>query len=697
MEQVTIPTPSDEQQYIVEMLATNNVVTDAVAGSGKSMTVVFMAKAYSWRRILLLTYNAKLRLEMRERCQTLGLTNIEVHTYHSFAVKYISKDCFTDAGLIKFIKKGTPIERLPFYNMIVVDEAQDMTPNLYKIVIKILAGLPEARMCVLGDRHQSIYGYAGADSRFITRATDIFPRKDPWVSAKLSTSYRITREMAAFINKCALHEERLFAVKDGILPVYINGWAGEAGTIVSRCLAAGYTPEDIFILAASVKVKENGNSRNPLIQLANYLTANDIPIFIPRADQARLDEDVLRGKVAFSSFHQVKGLERKVVIVLGFDDSYFDFFAKDERRDACPNTLYVAMTRAKERLYLFASARSPPATFLNLSRLDSFAAVSGRCRIEQRPSEFGRTLTRDKLADRFSVSVTELLTHISPDVLEECCKYFSYKVVAEVGEEIPLAWKVTQDGLVTGLCEDVSDINGTAIPAYHELKTTGKMSIAEDCETAFEDMTPSELLQITNDYITGRNKFTYRTKQITNFLWMEPEELELCTERLSDVLDNSSPCFYETYTDIIIKETATEPPRRIVGVTDVINGNTLWELKCTSSLTVEHKLQLLLYAYMRHAAGKTDDKRILFNILSGEMLELEFDPENNYEAIRLLMCRKYHKKTELTNEEFMSQLNIELTPRFLCDECTIARDAVFAARPPAPLDIDWLRELIASL
>jgi superfamily I DNA/RNA helicase len=65
-----------------------------------------------------------------------------------------------------------------------------------------------------------------------------------------------------------------------------------------------------------------------------------------------LDERIIRGKVVFSTFHSVKGRQRKHVFVVGFDESYFDYYARDASRTECPNTLYVGCTRATETLVL---------------------------------------------------------------------------------------------------------------------------------------------------------------------------------------------------------------------------------------------------------------------------------------------------------------------------------------------------------
>ena len=85
---MNLPPYSEEQYNVINSLVNNNVVVDSVAGSGKTTCNLHIATKYSDKNILLLTYNAKLKIETREKSQSLGLKNMTVHTYHSFCVKY---------------------------------------------------------------------------------------------------------------------------------------------------------------------------------------------------------------------------------------------------------------------------------------------------------------------------------------------------------------------------------------------------------------------------------------------------------------------------------------------------------------------------------------------------------------------------------------------------------------------------------
>ena len=81
---------------------------------------------------------------------------------------------------------------------------------------------------------------------------------------------------------------------------------------------------------------------------------------------------MIEGKVVFSTFHSVKGRQRKYVFVVGFDHSYFKFYGRNLPKDVCPNTIYVACTRSKNGLYVLENDSRPfdrPIDFMKMSHL----------------------------------------------------------------------------------------------------------------------------------------------------------------------------------------------------------------------------------------------------------------------------------------------------------------------------------------
>jgi len=128
-----------------------------------------VAKAAPQKRILLLTYNARLKLETRERVKRCGLERtLEVHSYHSMGVKYYDTSCFQTEGISRVLRQRTPPRTpLPHFDLVIIDEAQDQTKTLYDFVQKLLSDLPGPypQLMVVGDENQCIYSFMDADAR----------------------------------------------------------------------------------------------------------------------------------------------------------------------------------------------------------------------------------------------------------------------------------------------------------------------------------------------------------------------------------------------------------------------------------------------------------------------------------------------------------------------------------------------------
>lgn len=160
-----LPPPSDEQKVILNALNRGeNVIVNAVAGAGKTTTSLLIAQHYKSinKRILLLTYNANLKSEARRKAKLLDLDNVmESHSYHSFCNKYYGK-CYNDDMLKPIICSDTPpIRSICHYDIIIVDEAQDMMPFLYAVVRKILRDINATayspQFNITGDWRQCIF------------------------------------------------------------------------------------------------------------------------------------------------------------------------------------------------------------------------------------------------------------------------------------------------------------------------------------------------------------------------------------------------------------------------------------------------------------------------------------------------------------------------------------------------------------
>lgn len=662
----TLCDPSDEQKLIVNSVFENNVIVNAVAGSGKTTTVLHISKTYAARKILLLTYNRKLRLETKEKAETLELKNLEVHTYHSYGYRYYDKEAATDKGLNLILDKNIQTKNETKYDIVILDEAQDITPTLFKFAKKVyLDSSVGGQLCIFGDVHQSIYDFNDADCRFLKYGDMIFNwNNHPFQQLQLNTSYRLTDNMAGFMNKCVLTDRTINTTKPGQKITYlITNIFEEKRNKIKQCineyLAKGYQFEDIFVLAPSVKMVGSRGGDTPINILSNMLTVQGIPIYVPSNDDEKLDDDVLRGKLVFSTFHQAKGLERLVVIVYGFDMSYFKFYKKDSNPNICPNELYVALTRAKERLTIVHNESELHPTFLRKSIMGNYCNVEGHVKVR-----------RDHLSSlNIKISVTDFLRHLPQDVVTQAMGFLKIKTLCKEGTKINIPIKTKQGHLY----ESVSEITGTAIPAYFEYVTKGIMSIytpesrsmkngkllpneSENNDDGdkeeppssytFDDgddndipqdvlndigssgdiiktktkitnvvlhdkITPSELLFLANQYCSERTNIIFKLNQIVDYDWLSTENLDLAVQVLRTQI--SDKAIYEK--KIMIKTgdipNFEYPGYEFSGAVDVIDSLNVWELKCTENLTDTHKLQLAIYMFIHQ--HENNNKKVDIN------------------------------------------------------------------------------------
>lgn len=653
---------SDEQKQIVDSISKGyNVSVSAISGSGKTTTSLYVSLNNLNRSILLLTYNAKLKIETRVKVTDLNITNMEIHSYHSFCVKYLYRKAFTDTGIRAFIKSNNISSVLkPFkYDLIIIDESQDMNPLYYEIVQHIMARheVPP-QLIVMGDEKQSIYAFNNADSRFLTLSEQIFDQSHAWVNHNLSTSYRLTDQMAQFLNTCCIGAPYINTIKNGPKVRYMicNTFDDKPLNEIRQCLRMGYRNDDIFVLTASVK-----SEKSPVRQLANKLTDEGVAIYVPTSDEEKLDEEVLGGKIVFSTFHQAKGLERKVVMVYNFDQSYFTFYDKVSPQGVIPNTIYVAITRAKERLIIIHDDQSSFFDFIRRPNLAGCCDMDVSKRF--RPNAVDKNV---RSPPPNKINVTDLVKYVPIDVIEQC---MSYVTVTQSGKDdiLGIASKSKQKELY----ENVSEITGTALPSYYEYTISGKMTIYEHLkcnrkcmlddsnEELFEqigqesgDILCGNLLQLATNYISEVSGYDFKKKQITQYDWLSESLLEQSNDRLDKIFAESQRKhlqFEKPVSAMCLTQT-------IVGYVDVYNPQSreLWELKVVKEIDPTHILQTIVYSWIIQNVSKM----VLFNITDGVSHTIKCDEMKA--VVDILVKHKISAKLNQSNESFIAKCHEKL-------------------------------------
>jgi DNA helicase IV len=239
------------------------------------------------------------------------------------------------------------------YQYILVDEFQDVN-NLQVDLIKLLLTDQTQLFCV-GDDWQSIYGFRGSNVSYIVDFEKHFANSK---IVKLNLNYRSTQNIVGASNEVIKHnkfkvEKDIHASKKSEHKIVVYSGGSEDENIqfcldkVRELQATGLTDEDILFLYRRTHMYNPG-------------AYSDRPSY----SKTFYKEGV---KVQAKTIHAAKGLESKVVFIIGLtegnggfpdiwlEDRIFqvikkanhDLLMEEERR-----LFYVAITRAKDKLFL---------------------------------------------------------------------------------------------------------------------------------------------------------------------------------------------------------------------------------------------------------------------------------------------------------------------------------------------------------
>lgn len=705
-----LETLSEEQLEVVKATRDgHSSYVDAVPGAGKSTTTFGIAEDNSDKRILSVTFSSQLKMEGRIKKDKLGLDNLEIESYHSLATNYYSAIGFDDRNIINLLKKNLnlkPDKAFIKYDIIILDEAQDMSILFYKLVHKFIRDINfKGVIVVLGDVNQGIYEYRGADIRFLTCSHRLY--KDfSFKELTFSRSFRLSNQVSQFINEAVLGYEKIKTDKDEYPVRYMIGdpytyhiWQDLYQIIIHSVTEMGYKYDDIFVLAPSVS-----SPGSPIKQFENFLARKRIPIYIPHNDEANIKEEDLKNKVGMITYHKSKGRERKLVIVLGADESYYKYQDTETTDfENCPNPFYVAFSRPLEQLIIVHGVRySQPfkklpflkKTIPELARTDYCDfSVSGppsyvnaiKARVNgleyQRPIMINRKL-------QHSISVTQLTKFLS-DGFESWIQ----PQISKLFTKIKPSNKLKLRGSIKGTHgnEQVADINGLVIPTIWEYNTVGHSSLWIDIERykrternpsflvknylekmVYPCKSVSDYLRMGNMYITVKERIESNLNQINKFDWLKQEHIDICLNNLDRFIgspkdldfersfDYDGKDYLEINTSGSIKIPEINQPIYLSGIMDAVDHNNVYEFKCVGEFSTSHYLQVIMYAWMwRNSLMqqiKGDRKFFLFNIIQNEIYELDFKNTELIDTIvKKLLIDQYCHSGDVNDDEFVDK------------------------------------------
>jgi hypothetical protein len=377
-----------------------------------------------------------------------------------------------------------------------------------------------------------------------------------------------------------------------------------------------------------------------------------------------------------------------MVIVFGFDQSYFEYYNRDADPSKCPSTLYVAATRATETLIVIETG--DPLSFLQCTHREITAS--------QHTSFVGVPLG---LMSSSSTKAKEMnYQKTSPSNL---IKFMNESLIVAIADRVEALFKIDNlsyppnNVILQGdvdttygshlLCEEVFDINGLAIPAIFEemhspdkmseikrrvqefyaaaiLKNTDHFLVGKIKTIDFDNMCVSDYLKMANIFISLEEHLHFKVAQINYYNWLSEKEVAKLVSNMGRHIEEPTLLQYEetiiTYEIRNSKLDAfiashIETPLRFVARVDAMSSDTVWEFKCVDALEIEHFLQVIIYAWIwRFVCEPTRGPRVfkIMNIRTAEVRILNYDAAEIEALMGLILKSKYEPLERLSQSLF---------------------------------------------
>jgi len=670
-----LPTPSDEQRTIITSMRYSNGICNAVAGAGKTTLIMHLCQAYSTARVQVLTYNralrdgttamvAKLEMEARVKC----------HTYHGLLQHVSGQPCRNDVQFMDLVDAGWTVPPAMDFDVLVIDETQDVRRHHMRLIQKLLAGLQktDAVLLVVGDVGQRLYGFFRqnpADSRFLIHA-DVLLRPfttRPFVRHQLTVSYRTTPHIANFVNFVTRTEASRSKIVAGNhrspnrrVHVIVDFPSGRSVVDAVEDAVQRHGPENVMLLANSL-------NNNGVRGVVNAL-AGRIKFHVQSGN--RSDPFIMKGKVAVNTYCGAKGLERKAVFVFAISSASFYY-----ETDVDPNQVYVALTRAcGGELTVVQDHRIPlfPG-FGSMAELEQLAEVHHVNTIDQNRTkrherkrksfrvgqltDYVDTVTLKSAVDM--IGLTKLRPPTTTDEFKSSVRFGA--TVEDVGRlvetSLKFALELQHTGKIKAVAENILDpILAEGPQQYGELFARHGDRVIERCDfdrsfpshrlervktlTEIKQLSLVEIAELAAAH-NGFGAYHHIMSQVNSFEWAKNIPIHQPFGNMINAPKSNHIRFFEPCSFTGAQDVA------VVGRADMLVGSDdAWTFKWNDHLRIEDVLEAAVTTCLTGAkTGK------LYNMRTDEMLQLDIADRQRF--LEFMVSAKTATSTQVGDEEFL--------------------------------------------
>ena len=361
-----------QQEQLARSLGDGHRVIHGVAGSGKTLILGYRCQRLAEtidKPILVLCFNVALASKLEHMIAERGLQErVTVRHFHGWSadqlklyhVKKPHDGPEYHERLVSAVIQGVDRGEIPRaqYGAVLIDEGHDFSPDWLKLITQMVD--PETNsLLLLYDDAQSIY------SKQRSRKCSL---KSVGIQAQgrttiLRVNYRNTNEILDCAFKVAEDVIRPQDAEEDGIPLVKPEMAGRHGAAPKLIRARSLADEAKQIAAQLKSFNSEGRSwKDMAVLYCAHFIGDEIATALQQANIPfeRLEKGSSRkynagaDSVKLMTMHASKGLEFPIVAIAGL--GHMPYRSEQEADDA--RLLYVAMTRATERLVLTASKRS---------------------------------------------------------------------------------------------------------------------------------------------------------------------------------------------------------------------------------------------------------------------------------------------------------------------------------------------------
>ncbi len=309
-------------------------------------------------------------------------------------------------------KKDYRIEaKIKRYRYILVDEYQDFSYLFFNLIVMLRNNCPAAHLFVVGDDWQAINRFAGSDCTYFLDFPDYFPEDSQKIN--LLTNYRSDKRIVENANRFMLDKSQTYS-KNKQKGARVKAFSNKRGKIKyikptktkfdyddikedglgdgryanilqeavnQNSYSKHLKPEAFKLFKTTCKIIKHEKRKKQILLLHRHNFTSfeglDLESFYYALKNYLCAENIMTAttfeqKVRIMTMHKSKGLEADVVILLEMNHEQvlsnhphatifelFDDTLANEKADQ-ERLLYVALTRAKHKLYILSTDQKPP-------------------------------------------------------------------------------------------------------------------------------------------------------------------------------------------------------------------------------------------------------------------------------------------------------------------------------------------------